>query len=201
MNKLESSQSQNNENLDEGTNHKEVDYSRFRISEDSSPELGVVKQLVVKVRKPRAQEFVRVHSSEEYQIVIYILELEEDGNTYLIESDMKDYLAGEIGLRKLVTAISRDNEIFLWPLKLGQNGKYNSWNTSALEAAERAKEKWTRLSSNQQEGLYDTHTAIGSLPEPRWPNMQFNEILDIAFRNKIINTLDHPVIKKLKGAL
>ena len=188
--------------LNEAPKNDGFDFSKFRVSEDVASKLGVVKQVVIKIRKPRAQEFVRVHSSEDFQFDTFLLELEEDGNTYLIDPGIKDYLANEISLRRLVTAITRDNEIFLWPLKLAAaNGKYNTWNNSTLEAAESAKDKWTRISSNKQEGRYDVHTAAADLLDPRWPEMLFNEILNIAFKDKIIDTLEHPVIKKLKGAI
>jgi len=50
-------------------------------------------------------------------------------------------------------------------------------------------------------GAYEVYRAIrDDLPEPIWPEKSFNEILKIAFQDKYIQTLDHPVIRRLKGA-
>jgi hypothetical protein len=52
-------------------------------------------------------------------------------------------------------------------------------------------------------GAYEVYTAeSGSIPEPTWddlPTMQ--EMLEIAFRDKFIDTYDHPVLKKLRGEI
>jgi hypothetical protein len=38
------------------------------------------------------------------------------------------------------------------------------------------------------------------LPEPEWPETSFEELMQIAFRGRIINSLDHPVIRQLLGS-
>ena len=46
-------------------------------------------------------------------------------------------------------------------------------------------------------GAYEIHTGEGKTDEPKWPEMSMNEILEIAFKNKIIWELDHFVLKQL----
>ena len=48
-------------------------------------------------------------------------------------------------------------------------------------------------------GAYEIHAAEGIMDEPKWPEMSKDEILDIAFKNKIIDRLDHFVLKQLRG--
>ena len=38
-----------------------------------------------------------------------------------------------------------------------------------------------------------------NIPEPVWPTESFEEIVKIAFRDKLIDRPDHPVIKRLRG--
>jgi hypothetical protein len=39
------------------------------------------------------------------------------------------------------------------------------------------------------------------LPDPEWPEVSFQEILKIAFKDKIIQSIDHPVIQRLRGCV
>ena len=48
-------------------------------------------------------------------------------------------------------------------------------------------------------GAYRVRQAEGSLSEPRWPTKTFNELLTIAFADRIIMTEDHPVVRRLRG--
>ena len=49
-------------------------------------------------------------------------------------------------------------------------------------------------------GLYDTFQATGELSEPEWPELSFQEILRLCFRDRFIQDPDHPAIKALRGA-
>src|SRR4051794_36782630 len=90
----------------------------------------------------------------------------------------------EFAVATLLTAINRQQVLFVWPLKLpSPDGKQNDWHRSALEAAEMAMTRWSRLKANMSLGAYDVFEATGDLPEPEWPELAFPDILKIAFRN------------------
>jgi hypothetical protein len=48
-------------------------------------------------------------------------------------------------------------------------------------------------------GGYDVFQATGDLPEPKWPEQPLQELLRIAFKDRFITTLDHPVLQRLRG--
>jgi hypothetical protein len=48
-------------------------------------------------------------------------------------------------------------------------------------------------------GCYDVYTASESLSEPEWPTTPFATLLKVAFKDKFIDSLDHPVLRKLRG--
>jgi hypothetical protein len=50
-------------------------------------------------------------------------------------------------------------------------------------------------------GAYEIFEASGDLPEPVWPDISFEEILKIAFRDHIVNSLDHPLVQRLQGVV
>ena len=67
-----------------------------------------------------------------------------------------------------------------------------------LEAVRLAKDKWTRISWNESTRQHDVATC-DSTAEPEWPDLPFRELLKLAFKNFVIDNLDHPVLKRLRG--
>ena len=63
----------------------------------------------------------------------------------------------------------------------------------------RAMTRWVRIKANMSLGAYEIFEAEGSIPDPVWPDLSFGEIYRIAFRDRLINSPDHPVIKRLHG--
>jgi hypothetical protein len=111
-------------------------------------------------------------------------------------------LAGEstFSPRALFTAMNRQGVLFLWPARLpGADGKLDSWSQSALEAADMARRGWVRVAANMALGAYDIFQATGQLGDPEWPVEPMSDLLRVAFRDKYITTLDHPVLRKLRG--
>lgn len=179
------------------------DLGKLRLSQNFEQSLGVKRKIVqVPVRKPSRENWVRVHADEEYRLQTAVIELKEDREIYLIDPGLWPSLASEatFGPRLLLTSISRQGVLFLWPIRLpGADGKVDSWNQSALEAANLAEKAWVRVTANMALGGYDVYEATGELADPEWPEISFAEILRIAFKDHFIDTADHPVLKKLRG--
>ena len=179
------------------------DLSSLRLDQSYADTVGVKKLLAtVPVRKPNRQDFVRVHADPTYRLTpTAIIELQEDREVYFVTPDMAQELPGECGVATLYTAINRQGVLHVWPVKLpGPDGKHNEWHRSALEAAESAMEKWVRMTANKSLNAYEIWEAVGNLPEPEWPQLSFQDILKIAFRDRIVDRPDHPLIMKLRGA-
>ena len=49
-------------------------------------------------------------------------------------------------------------------------------------------------------GAYEVNVATGNLGEPEWTEEKFEALFRLAFRDRVICSIDHPVIQKLKGA-
>ena len=171
--------------------------------DQSFAETGGVKKLIttVPVRKPGKYDFVRVHPDPAYRWTpAAVIELKEERETYLLTAEMASALPGEFNTAALFLTINRQRVLSLWPIKLpDQGGKSNAWHDSAAEAAERAMGKWIRVQANMSLGAYDVAEATGQLSDPTWPDMPFSEILRIAFRGHIIDSIDHPLVQRLRG--
>ena len=73
-----------------------------------------------------------------------------EGELYLATPKLALELGADTYPVCLMPFVTRDPTVGLWPIKTGKPGaKPNSWNESAFRAALVAKEKWTRLQSNQ----------------------------------------------------
>jgi hypothetical protein len=181
-----------------------LDPAALRLDQSYPDTVGVKKLLTtVPVRKPNRQEFVRVHPDPSYRLTpAAIIEVKEDREVYLVTPSMAQALPGEFSTVTLFTAISRQRTLFLWQVKLPQpNGRQNEWHRSAAEGAERAMGRWVRVTSSTALGAYEIFEASGKLPEPVWPDYSFEEILKIAFRDRIVDRPDHPLVQRLQGAV
>ena len=177
------------------------DLSNLRLSQSFTETAGVKKLLTtVPVRKPSPQEFVRVHPDPQMRGNFPLVELKDEREEYVIAGPLVAELVGEFVSKTLYTAISRQGVVSLWPVRLPDpDGREMEWHRSAREAAEMAMSRWVRIKSNRALGAYEIFEAQGCIAEPVWPDLNFQEIIRIAFRDRLITSLDHPVIKRLRG--
>ena len=176
----------------------------LRLDQSFADGAGVTRLITtVPVRKPNRQDFVRVHPDPAYRLTpTAILELRDERETYLVLPSMAAELAGEIAVATLFLTINRQNVVHLWPIKLpGLDGKHNEWHRSAAEAADVAMKRWVRVTANMSLGAYEVFIAEANIPNPTWPDLPLSEILKIAFRDRIVDRPDHPLVKQLRGAI
>lgn len=185
----------------EGVQDDRFNLSRLRLSQNFSESIGVKKALLtVPVRKPNRQEFVRVHPDEDMHLETAVLEIKEDREVYLVEPELWPDLAGELTPKALFMTINRQGVVTLWPVRLpGEDGRHDEWNRSALEAAQMAMKKWIRVAANMSLGAYEVYEASADLPDPEWPDLDFQQALKIAFKDRFVQSLNHPVVRRLRG--
>lgn len=179
------------------------DVGRLTLSQNFLAAAGVKKVLTtVPVRKPSKEWFIRTHPDPQFHINTCVIELKEDSELYLVDPSLWDTLTGEstFGPRALITTINRQNVLFLWPIRLPDpDGRIDDWNRSALDASQRAKDAWVRVQSNRSLGAYEVYEATGDCGEPKWDVPSFSALLRIAFKDRFIDTEDHPILRRLRG--
>jgi hypothetical protein len=159
-----------------------ADLASLRIAPAFVEAAGVkTLRTTVPVRRPSAQDFVRVHAAPEYRVV--------------------PLLSTEVVYKTLFTAINRQGIVFLWPVRLPSvDDKPNQWWLSAREAAERAVNTWVRMKANMSLGAYEITVAEGEMADPAWGRLEsFADLLRIAFKGRLISDTDHAVIRRLRG--
>jgi hypothetical protein len=167
---------------------------------------GGVKKLLttIPVRKPNKQDFIRVHPNPDYRLCgVAIVELREDRETYLMLPAYAQQLEpGTIDYCNLYLAINRQRVPFIWPVKLPKpDGREIAWHTSAREGAELAMRQWIRVTPNMSLGAYDLFEAQAKLSDPEWPELPLKALLAIAFKGRIIDGPNHPVMQRLNGII
>jgi hypothetical protein len=177
------------------------DLESLRLNASFIETAGVKKLLTtVPARRPSPQDFVRVHSSPDYRENFAMIDLKDDREDYLVRPEIRSDLEGEVVYKTIFTAINRQSVVFLWPIRLpAPDDRKSDWLRSAREAAEMAMGQWIRLKANRSLGAYEITVAESVMAEPVWPELSFNELLRIAYRDRMIATLDHAVVKRLRG--
>ncbi|MFY9769408.1 MAG: hypothetical protein WBG18_17440 [Xanthobacteraceae bacterium] len=179
----------------------QFDVAKLRLDQSFVESAGVKKLLTtVPVRKPHKQEWVRVHPDPAYRDAFAVIEWKEDREFYILTPSVALALPGECEMVRLFTTINRQGVLTLWPVKLpGTDGRTIRWHTSAAEAVEHAMSYWTKVGANMGLGAYEWAPAPGVIPEPVWPELSFADILRIAFKDRYVSDLNHPVIKRMHG--
>jgi hypothetical protein len=90
--------------------------------------------------------------------------------------------------------------LFLWPVTIPPpDGRMNEWWRSVREGAELATMRWVRLKASMSLGAYEIFEAQSTMADPEWPELSFQELVRIAFRDRLIDNVDHPVVRRLRG--
>jgi hypothetical protein len=177
------------------------DLASLRLNPSFLETAGVKKLLTtVPARRPSPQDFVRVHPAPEYRENFAMVDLKDDREDFLVRPEILPELTGEVVYKTLFTAINRQGIVFLWPVKLpAPDDRKTEWSRSAREAAEMAMGRWIRMKANMSLGAYEITVAESVMADPVWPDLSFQELVRIAYRDRMITSFDHAVIKRLRG--
>ncbi len=151
----------------------------------------------IQINKPRRDEWVTVRSGKEWQLAIYVIEdtQDMDSEIYIVHNDLANgELADDARYAILHLAVSSTGRLFWWHIKMSTSRR-NHWAESALKTVEVAQKKWIRVIA-ANEG-YEIREAKAQMPEPQWPDMSRDETIRLAFEDRIIDTMEHPIAKRL----
>jgi hypothetical protein len=155
-------------------------------------------QTIVPVRKPSKKLFVRVHPDPEFRADrMPTIEDETTGDIYLLAANLEFPvdIENKVDSLNLAAAITTDGSLFLWHYKESTN----SWSDSARIAVREASRRWIRVIPDKSSNGYILEAPMVAPAEPVWPSLSFTEILETAFGSRYIDSLRHPLIKKLRG--
>ncbi|MCG3773785.1 MAG: hypothetical protein JW395_0599 [Nitrospira sp.] len=178
------------------------DPASLRIGSDYASGLGVKKVLLtIPVRKPNKTEWFRVRPGDDWRLQTTIFETEGlDRTTYIVTASLREEFGANLSAAVILTCVNRAGDVFLWRIKLpGPDGRANPWTESSMGCAVEAERGWCRMVANMGAGNYDLFTATAGWTDPKWPDVDFPAILKIAFRDRLIDSAEHPVLRDLRG--
>ena len=100
---------------------------------------------------------------------------------------------------RLIPWTTLERRVGLWPIKISHDsdGALNSWTRTALQVCEVARTQWVRRINA---GGHWNHVVGLQTDKPWWPeNLTKKLIFDLAVRPNLATSLDHPMIKRLRG--
>jgi hypothetical protein len=157
-------------------------------------------------RKPNRLDFVRTHRDPEYRITMALFRPGKsdsggDDEMYFVHPSVLEEMRNEYRQYTIFTAVNLQGAPFLWavPLPIDDGREPNTWLVTNREAAELAMNRWVRVASDIGAGAYSVIEYEGAPIEPVWPEETFLDLLKLAFKNRMIDRPDHPMILRLRG--
>jgi hypothetical protein len=173
----------------------------LKVGQDFETGAAPVLLRQVPVRRPKSTDWFRVCPNPDYRQTLALIENKDESEVYVVARQMREELCDEPTLHnyEVFTAKNSNGTTFIFPIRLaGKDGKWNSWHRSQHDAATLAMAQWIRMVSNKDLGGYNIKTS-GRKAEPDWGMLPpFNELLRIAFRDYLIETIDHPFVRRLR---
>jgi hypothetical protein len=164
------------------------------------------KTLYCSVGRPDSDAYIRTYPDRSWWRDAYVFEHRgADGkkSLYLVAKPLRqlEELEGKVRRKRMVPFITMTGAIGLWPI--GIEAADNSWVMSAMRACEDARTTWTMVVSRREIGQNKSRPANGRHPDPTWPQLTFDQMIDLAFlpeqRITPRNYKTHPVMRKLRG--
>lgn len=155
--------------------------------------------------RPEVNTWVRTRPDDEYHEYTDIIDLlvatnasnSSDRNPiYAVTEDVLPELERWLKPhRVMVGRTYHDKVLFLWARALSTGG--NTWTDSVIVAMDEALTDWISLETDHSLGEYKRHHGSPNWEEPKWPDQTLEDVINLAFRDRTINSLDHPVAKRL----
>lgn len=176
-----------------------VDFGRYRLGQGF--DAGATQEILPppQVRKPTRHNWFVAKSDPTFHFQTLIYE-SEDRNIYMVAPELEGEFKDEFSTRVLVPCLTRQGALFLWPVRLpDSSGRPSTWTDSALVALRAAMRGWIRMIADVAGEEYRIRHPKTTLEPPEWPDQTMEQMLAGAFRDRLIDSPEHPVLRALRG--
>jgi hypothetical protein len=181
---------------------------RFKVSDTVA---GGVETLLTELPHhsiSQAKDFVRLHPDEDayWSVPFFFANVPIKGmkhdTLHLVEETLALTHIPKKVIRFRLALATKPFDVFFLCHVPSQNLD-NLWNHTNLEACERAKTQWTQALSLKDTGIekYDIKFAKhpDAFPAPKWPTQSLEELIEVTFTGRMIDSEDHPGLLRLIG--
>lgn len=180
-----------------------IDLNALRINPNTAMNVSVKPVITsVAIMKPNPKQFIRVCATRAgFPYSAMAVDGGQGIGFYLVTNGVDQLVPQHVKAYSFHLAINRANQLFLIPLNEHRTNGHRHSSADSLELAlEQAKRAWVQISWNSALMGYQVYEAVGNLAEPIWPTLTDNEIFNLAFKGRIIQSATHPIIQGLQGA-
>jgi hypothetical protein len=169
---------------------------------------GATRQILneVPVGRPGNSDWVWVFYDPAYRLECAVYEPKSTtstskGRTHLVTPAVVEKMKFERGIRnvEIFTFVDRHGNLGLWPVGFPNEERENAWIDSARDAAINHAGKWINIRSDLTANRYLLSEPISPLPAPAAPALPLSKLLAIAFKGRVIDSVDHPLMRELRG--
>jgi hypothetical protein len=153
------------------------------------------------LRKPNDQEYFLVSPRTGHRLVVgSITDKQDMGKLYIVPSGLLEEVRTKfpkaVRAVELVLAQTLAGASLVWPVPLAED-RGGRWNSTQRGGCEQGKTRWTNITSGR--GQYDIIT-VNNPKAVDWDSVPpFRDILHQAASERLINSMEHPLLRKLRG--
>jgi hypothetical protein len=174
-----------------------ADFADHRLEADPA-ELETVRISQAEARRPRPDEFFRVHPTATLQVAM--LEVTRLRTEVIVAPSAQGSVVMKLKRRVLRLCINHHDELFIWAIGVPTGGAPNPWLTSAARAADVGTRGWVRVVASATHYEIDRPVGDHTLPaDVNWPTTPFSELVEAAYVGRIIRSTDHALLEELRG--
>ena len=152
------------------------------------------------IRRPSPTEFVRTQISEECSGPFPFLFDKVNDVYFAVPREYWDELGDHLVDVALVPTVNAAGRVFLWIIRRPDaSGRIDTWNASAWDVASTAQTQWVRVGRDHPSKMYYAERAQRPLRDPDWQPFEFEMLLQAIDNGRSIDSLDHPVVRRLRG--
>ena len=180
-----------------------IDLSEFTPEASDIAIVSKTKPTIIPIGRRDDQTWQQFH--KEWVLRLNCIKRKADRSHFPVTREALPYCLEWVKPYKFFVGITTSNAIFLLDIpeetEDEKDGKAlgRSWHESAQQYVIEGRKGWIRVVANRSAGGYDIKYPEGNLGEPVWPDVTLEEILNIAFRDRIIKDKNHRLIKDLQG--
>lgn len=173
------------------------------VKKKAATSVAVKKTLIVQVRKRIDKNtWFQVCPNPEMHIEGFVMDPGDvgDGLFWVSPHVLEEIDDSSIRLYSLHLCITRHgNALFWWAIGLpGDNGRDMECDRVRREYAT-VHGTWMRLEWDDASRMHLQSLVQAAWPNPDWPNETPDTLIRIAFRGRVIDTPDHPIVQQMKG--
>ncbi len=165
----------------------------------------IKRTLRIKARKPNPRRFIRVHPDMKAAVAIFIDPNDEDefeAAPYVVLGGVAEELGSDAEANTAFVYAYATGTLGLWLCRHPRKGN-DVWATTRLAVAEKAQTNWLRCHGSEDGDGYGYTEPVDKFPGPDWDRWlrgrSVFQLLGLAFRDRVIDTLDHPVVRAFEG--